>query len=105
MRLQIRPSEGRAWIGPNIWDGTRWNYQPVAETIDHPAIRRGSTVNRLGVKVHGSTFIAYVNGQEILRVDDSMFTGGGLVLGVVGSQGADAEARFDNLVVSELAGE
>jgi len=105
MRFQVRPSEGRAWFGPNIWDGARWNHRPIVETADHPAIRRGSAVNRLGVKVHGSSYVAYVNGQEILHVDDGTFTGGGLVLGAAGPQGADTEARFDNLVIRELSGE
>ena len=105
MRFQVSPSDGRAVLGLNTWDGSAWGGQRLAEANDHPAIRRGDVVNRLGWKVHGTSFVAYVNGQEIFSVDDGTYTGGGLVLGVAGPQGADTEVRFDNLVVSELAGE
>lgn len=105
MRFMVRPFDGRAWLGPNTWDGAGWEFRALVETNDHPAIRRGSAVNRLGMKVHGTSFVAYVNGQELFSVDDGTFMGGGLVLGVAGPQGADTEARFDTLVMSELAGE
>lgn len=105
MRFQVRPADGRVALGLNTWDGSAWGGRLLAEANDHPAIRRGTTVNRLGMKVHGTSFVAYVNGQEIFSVEDGTFMGGGLVLGVAGPEGADTEARFDNLVVSELTGE
>ena len=105
MRLQVRPAEQRAWLMLNTWDGSAWSVRTLREAANSTAIRPGSEVNRLGLQVRGTSFVAYVNGQELFSIDDETFTGGGLVLGVAGPEGSETEARFDNLVVSELAGE
>ncbi|MFN8524633.1 MAG: hypothetical protein U0821_16170 [Chloroflexota bacterium] len=105
VRLVVAPVQGRAAIGLNTWNGSSWSSQRLAEVNDHPAIRRGSEVNRLGFKVRGNTFVAYTNDQEILRAQDDTYPEGGFTLGVIGPQGATTEARFDNLLVREVVGE
>lgn len=105
VRLAVTPARARAVLGLNTWDGSRWGFTGLAEVNDHPAIRPGSATNRLGMTVRGSSFVAYVNGQEVLTAESGTYTNGGLALGVIGRQGSRTEARFDNLVVSELTGE
>ena len=106
VRLIVGPNQRRAVLGVNTWNGSSWSSPRLAETTDHPAIHQGSEPNRLGLKVKGTTFVAYVNGTEVLAAEDGTYPdGGGLVLGVIGPRGTATEARFDDLVVSELTGE
>jgi hypothetical protein len=105
MRLSVRPAIGRVRLGINTFDNGNWNPRVLAEAEDHPAVNRGTATNRLGLKVLGQSFVGYVNGQEVVRVDDGTFADGNLGLEVAGPRGATTEARFDNLVVSELGGE
>jgi hypothetical protein len=105
VRLIVGPVTGRVVLGLNTWDGSQWSSRVLAETNDHPSIRRGTETNRLGLKAKGGTFVGYVNGQEVLAGEDGTFGEGGLVLGVIGTQRSTTEARFDNFTVSELPAE
>lgn len=105
MRLSMRPATGLVRFGVNTNDNGNWSYRLITELTDHPAVNRGSATNRLGLKVLGSSFIAYVNGQEVLRTEDGTYANGNLGLEVHGPRGTVTEARFDNLVVSEIGGE
>lgn len=106
VRLIVGPNQRRAVLGVNTWDGSSWSSPRLAEASDISAINRGSETNRLGLKVKGTSFVAYVNGTEVLAAEDGTYPdGGGLVLGVIGPRGTATEARFDDLVVSELAAE
>lgn len=105
MRLSMRPATGLVRFGANTNDNGNWSYRLISEVTDHPAVNRGSATNRLGLKVAGSSFIGYVNGQEVLRAEDSTYATGNLGLEVHGPRGTVTEARFDNLIVSEIGSE
>lgn len=71
---------------------------------DFQTIRPGGAVNRVGIRAQGVTFIGLVNGEEALRLDDTTFLEGGIVLGAVStSPDAAVEARFDDLVVTAIS--
>lgn len=105
MRLSIRPASRLIRFGATTNDNGHWSYRLITELADHPAVNRDSATNRLGLKVLGSSFVGYVNGQEVLRVEDSTYANGSLGLEVHGPRGTVTEARFDNLVVSEIGGD
>lgn len=102
MRLSLRPASGLIRFGATTNDNGNWSYRLLTEVTDHPAVSRGSATNRLGLKVLGSSFIGYVNGHEVVRADDGTYANGSLGLEVHGPRGTVTEARFDNLVVSEI---
>jgi hypothetical protein len=57
------------------------------------------------MKVLGSTFVGYVNGQEVLRAEDDSMPDGNIALEMIGPSGNSTEARFDNLVISQIGAE
>jgi hypothetical protein len=60
----------------------------------------GAATNRIGADCIGSRLVLYVNGEELLQIEDSEFTDGdiGLLAGTFDSPGVDIV--FDNLVVT-----
>jgi len=63
-------------------------------------IRTGSATNRIGADCIGSRLVLYVNGDELLEIEDADFSKGdiGLLAGTFDSPGVDI--LFDNLVVT-----
>jgi hypothetical protein len=69
-----------------------------------PVLNPGTAWNRLGVRAYGPVLVLLVNGQELGRVYDDTIDQGHLAF-YVGTDGPEpATARFDNLLVTGVAG-
>lgn len=66
------------------------------------AILQGNETNHLEMRCVGSTISALVNGVEIASAHDTTFREGQLWIGVF-APALQAEARFDNLVLSQVS--
>jgi hypothetical protein len=68
---------------------------------ESPAVRRGGESNRIELSCVGDTLTAAVNGQQVLSVRDTTFRAGRAQIGFEHGVGLGAEARFDNLVLTQ----
>ena len=79
--------------------------QPTALVGFSPVegIRLGNQSNRLSLRCFGSTLTGSVNGVVVAAAEDATYREGLLLLGVGAGVGKNlqAEARFDNLVVTD----
>src|SRR5262249_55231216 len=103
-------------------DAGRSGYQPVAEPATGlvslvrrdearttqlverripVAVRRDSESNRLELTCSGASLRAAVNGETVAEATDTRYQRGRLALGVFSSRADEAEARFDNLMVTD----
>ena len=64
------------------------------------AIQRGTATNRIELSCTGNTISATANGQVLASVQDARYAEGAMLIGVW-ADGSGAEARFDNLVVTQ----
>jgi hypothetical protein len=76
-------------------------FKTLVELTTSSVIRRGGERNRLELSCSGSTIAVRINGTPVVSVQDSTYREGRMWIGV-GSykEGATAEARFDNLLVT-----
>lgn len=97
-RLLVVPSGGAMTLVR--WDGgDNWTTLAPARTVE--AIRRDTATNRLELSCVGSTIMGTINGTVVATVQDATHREGLSWIALGSPSGAAAEARWDNLVLTE----
>jgi hypothetical protein len=94
--LFVEPRRGMFWL--YRYDAARPTL--LAGPAASAAIQPGNARNRLELRCVGATITAVINGTEVATVADRTYTQGQFALGLASGTAAEAEARFDNLVVT-----
>jgi hypothetical protein len=95
----IISSDGNATIAKV--DGSTQTYLSNSGNMEYsPAIHTGNATNRIRADCIGSTLTLYVNGQQVMSVVDTSYSGGdvGLIAGTFDEGGVDI--LFDDFVVT-----
>jgi len=77
---------------------------PMTDIINAPAMRRGNATNRVELGCAGPTISASVNGTRAVAVGDGSYQQGALLISASANR-ATAQARLDNLAVTQIAEE
>ncbi len=93
--VSYEPFEGRLRLAA-FEEGRQ---QPLTEWVSHPAARSGFDTSRLMVRAVGPTIVVAVNGEELIREEDTRYTSGSVIIGAV-TWSAPATATFDNVLVT-----
>ena len=98
-RLLVVPATGRFTLFRTDPDRT----VPLVDWQTSPAIQRREAVNALELGCAGDTISASANGTPLAAVQDATYGDGFFEIGVGVFSGSDisAEARFDNLIITQ----
>jgi hypothetical protein len=99
-QMLVSPADGRV----RLFRFDEGRSTPMTDVLESSAIRRGSEMNRLELGCAGPTISATVNGTRVAAVGDGSYQQGVMRISTA-AQGATAQARLDNLVVTQVAPE
>lgn len=98
--LEVHPDTGLA----NIWRYDPDNVVNIASVTNTSVVTVGSGNNTIEIRCEGSTISGYVNGTQLLTVQDATYTVGDPFIGA-GKNDTTTDlllTGFDNLVITEL---
>jgi len=79
-------------------EGGRWVWL-TEDWLESAAIRPGIATNRIKIIASGSSFVFYVNGQQVAQAEDSTYSSGAIGLDAGSFHQADVQIAFDNLII------
>lgn len=98
--FEVHPDTGLA----NIWRYDPSDVVNIASVTNTSVVTVGSGNNTIEIRCEGSTISGYVNGTQLLTVQDATYTAGDPFIGA-GKNDATTDlllTGFDNLVITEL---